>query len=444
MHTFADVRENVRDLSNELDVVGWPGGYAPKAKLKVPSGKTLQLPHHPDGLPALAPIMPMAGLGVDDWNRARLTLLSRPSFLAPLPPPSEAELAALAYSLGRHEKARKTLIAVAVRVSPGSDLYGHARLTIVENGVRVGSHLILEYADAWSSDEDILLTSLAVATSDCPADLVVGPEASATPWRTVVALLGGRMPSKPPGWARHLRIAAGLLRVKLKIELDADSRSKTIFRDLRVNPPEGLLIWSDQLRHAEMFKSGYLVARPSGLVDKFSPSDPADPNSVVSDLVVQLRLFTDVLASAKGEEIDIDWESAAPGILALIGPHFLLSDRALSQLKANPYPWPGKMLQNLTSLEAVARAYKERAGELGGRLADYAMSAEGIEIALTDKGLGCPVVYIDGVATALEAAPHIKMDDVKSADQCGRIYFAIDLRNLRFVVDHIGLHDYGN
>lgn len=444
MHTFADVQENVRDLSRELDVAGWPGGYVPKAKLRVPSAKKLQLPHHPDGLPALAHIMPMAGLSVDDWDRARLALLSRPSFLAPLPPPSEGELAALPYSLGPHEKARKTLIAAAVQVSPGIDIYGHARLTIVENGVRVGSHLIVEYADAWSSDADILLTSLAVAMGDCPVDLVVGPEAGASPWRTVVALLGGRMPSKPPGWERHLRIAAGLLRVKLRIELDADSRSKAIFRDLRVNPPEGLLIWSDQLRHAEMFQSGYLVARPDGLVDRFSPSDPADPDCVVSDLVVQLRLFTDVLASAKDEEIDIDWESAAPSILALIGPHFLLSERALSQLKANPYPKPGKMLQHLTSLEAVARAYRERSGELGGRLADYAMTTEGIEIALTDKGLGCPVVYVGGVATGLEAAPHVKVDDVKSSDQCGRIYFAIDPVNGRFVVDHIGLHDYGN
>jgi len=251
------------------------------------------------------------------------------------------------------------------------------------------------------------------------------------------------MPKQPPSWVRHLQIAAGLLRVKLTIVLDADSRSKAICQNLRVNPPEGLLIWSDQLRHANEFESGYRLARPNGLVDSFSPSDPADSSSVVSDLVVHLRLFTDVINAPKVGKFDQDWESVAPAILALVGPHFVLSDRALSQLRANPYPRPARMLQHLTSLEIVAREYGQKSGELGNRLADHAMSTTGIEIALTDKALTYPVVYLAGIATDLVASPHVKVDDAKSTDQCGRIYFATDLANSRFVVDHIGLHDYG-
>jgi hypothetical protein len=443
VHTFMDVRENVVDLSAVLDVEAWPAGYLPKARLRVPSAKTIQLPHHSDGLPTLATSVPLGDLSVDDWERARHVLLSRPSFLAPLPTPSERDLAALHYLLGPHEKVQTVLIAVAIRVRPGTHLYGHARLIVALNGVRIGSHLIIECADSWSFDADSLLTKLAVTMGDCPTDLVVGPEPGATPWRTVVALLGGRMPKQPPSWTRHLQIAAGLLRVKLTIELDADSRSKSIRRNLRVNPPEGLLIWSDQLRHANDFESDYRVARPNGLVDRFSPSDPADSSSVVGDLVVHLRLFTDEINSPTDEDFDLDWESVVPSIMALIGPHFVLSDRARSQLRGNPYPRPARMLQYLTRLEVVAREYREKSGELGSRLADHAMSTTGIEIALTDKALACPVVYLEGIATDLVATPHVKVDDVKTTDQCGRIYFATDLASRRFVVDHIGLHDYG-
>jgi hypothetical protein len=107
----------------------------------------------------------------------------------------------------------------------------------------------------------------------------------------------------------------------------------------------------------------------------------------------------------------------------------------------NPYPKPERMLDHLTKLAHLAAAYRLAGGNLGSGLPDFAVSTYGIEIALSDAGLSPRDIHLEG--RLLRATPHVKVDDHKAPDRCGRIYFAIDKEGLRFVVDHIGLHDYG-
>ena len=75
------------------------------------------------------------------------------------------------------------------------------------------------------------------------------------------------------------------------------------------------------------------------------------------------------------------------------------------------------------------------------RLEEFCAS-RGLTIALFDNSINPPRLTLAGVTTDLRAKPHVKVDDYVAPDRCGRIYFAIDPANARFVIDHIGLHDY--
>lgn len=51
-------------------------------------------------------------------------------------------------------------------------------------------------------------------------------------------------------------------------------------------------------------------------------------------------------------------------------------------------------------------------------------------------------IFTHDDGTELAKGPHIKVDDYKKPNEVGRIYFGYDKNSLRFVIDHIGLHDY--
>ena len=109
-------------------------------------------------------------------------------------------------------------------------------------------------------------------------------------------------------------------------------------------------------------------------------------------------------------------------------------------LDNNPYPKPGRMLSFMKSLEQLALGYHQAGGSLGQRIANAAIEDYGIEVALFDAKLADRQIPFEG--ESLNPQPHVKVDDYKTPDSAGRIYFAISHATKRFVVDHIGLHDY--
>jgi hypothetical protein len=122
------------------------------------------------------------------------------------------------------------------------------------------------------------------------------------------------------------------------------------------------------------------------------------------------------------------------------GPHIALTRRAVRMLEGNPYPDCGRMLRFFKSLASLAALYHSNGGSLGARLATTALAEFGIEIALTDSRLDG--IEIEHENYTYKVGPHVKVDDYKSPSECGRIYFSLDTVNYRFIVDHIGLHDY--
>jgi hypothetical protein len=133
------------------------------------------------------------------------------------------------------------------------------------------------------------------------------------------------------------------------------------------------------------------------------------------------------------------WDEIAEVIDTIQTDAFKLTDVATTMTAGNPYPDPERMWSQLLALRNAADAWRERGGEVDGRLRDWILAEFEIEISLQDKKLKGKVDF-DYEGTILSGEPHVKVDDFKTPDKCGRIYFAIDSDKLRFVVDHIGLH----
>jgi hypothetical protein len=378
---------------------------------------------------------------------ARISLLYEPTFVIPLKAPSAQELTDLGRDPVnfRNERPRCLCLGVQVQVPDMKILYGVARVIALENGIRMGKTAILSVDDFWSIDLDEVIERISDFLQEAKEDVRAEPEEGAKKWRTVVALLGGTNdPSKlRQGWMREFRLLAGLYSIRLDIRPKPETARAEIVAELRSKPPTGLLVWADWVAHPEVFIRAYLSARPGAYAELLGRADRA---SDYDDHVAELRMHLAEIAPPLADSVDlpgdvqVTWEVARTEILALAGPHLVLTERAVAMLENNPYPKPSRMLQHMQRLADLAKSYRTASGRLGKRLEDVAIGDYGIEIALFDQELNEKTIEIDG--RSLNTQPHVKVDDYKSPTDVGRIYFALDIEERRFVVDHIGLHDY--
>jgi hypothetical protein len=133
------------------------------------------------------------------------------------------------------------------------------------------------------------------------------------------------------------------------------------------------------------------------------------------------------------------WDEIAASVDDLESGALNLTETATDMLSGNSYPDPARMWWALTQLRDAADAWRARGGRVGGRLKEWIQEEFEIEISLQDKKLRGKMDFeYDGEKYSAE--PHVKLDDFKTPDRVGRIYFAIDQENLRFIVDHVGLH----
>jgi hypothetical protein len=363
-----------------------------------------------------------------------------------LPAPDKVTLGSLGLDPDkfRNENPRCAATAVAFTVAEGPNLYGVSKTIVVENGLRMGSSDVVLLEDQWTESleelEDLLLPFYFEAIS-----LRIGPEPGSPAWRTVVALLGGsnKGDDLPDSWQREMRIAAGLRALDLRISPSPEAARVSVVQDLRERPPDALLVWVNWVAHPESFITPYLAARPDAYAEVLGSRDhPTEYAEDLSELVMHLREIAPLTAVSDIPVVEsVTWDAVLHEATQMIGPHFRLTERALAKLKGNAYRDPGRMLAHLRSLADLASAYNAAKGQIGGRLSDVAISEYGIEVALYDSSLMLPAISIRG--NDYYARHHVKVDDFKSPDRCGRIYFCID-DEFCFVVDHVGLHDYGN
>lgn len=104
------------------------------------------------------------------------------------------------------------------------------------------------------------------------------------------------------------------------------------------------------------------------------------------------------------------------------------------QALKNGYDKPRKMEKALHSLCLIAFEYRQGKGKLKP-LDEFAKHNFDTELILFDS-LDSPTFEFQG--KTLDQRPHIKADAGNTVGRLGRIHFAIDLENLRLVVNHMG------
>lgn len=132
-----------------------------------------------------------------------------------------------------------------------------------------------------------------------------------------------------------------------------------------------------------------------------------------------------------------DWSQIVEHLDELEGPGFVLTELARSCADGKSrYPRPNAIWEGLRALEKVGRAYNEMGADIGMRFEDFAMEQAEIEVALQDSSY--PDCWFEYEDRWYERVPHVKLDDAKSSNEVGRIYFALDSDGRRVIVDWFG------
>lgn len=432
MFTLEDVEDPLHNPAASPTADGWPVGFDRGAQLRLAGGSHIRLPIDPAGIHLGDPDAHTVDLFGEHALAARSIVLAGGRFATPLQFDSGS-----AHPTLPAPGLRTRLILNAARLtSSGGPVYGLGTFVHQDGGVRPGSSAVTFVAGSWFTDRDDFAVTLASELAKSTAAVQPISEQNAYPWTLATLLLSGPSPTEVTEYIRQLRLAAGLFKVALRIEFDADARFQNLIRAIKTKPPNQLLV-REHLGSGQKYIDQFHGFNPNGYADWIAGGGGL--TALLRELVCHLSLLSESPATVSEP---LTWREAGQQISAIADETkgaLVLSDRAHRQLDKNPYPDPQRMVEQVRMLAEVAALY--RAGSIGMRLEDVCAS-RGLTIALFDNGLNTPQLTIDGTVTTLRAEPHVKVDDYVSPDRCGRIYFAIDSANARFVIDHIGLHDY--
>jgi hypothetical protein len=442
MQTFRDLLSAEHTLRTDAA----PQSVQRSAEIPVPGRKKLRLPKSLDGFGDLKS-EPAEGFPepyVELLPAARLHLLAKPQLVFEAQPPQDDEVVHLGGNPERVRTlgARRVIVATAIKLDDCT-LYGQAEAIYLANGAGFGSPQLLFYRDRWTSDLSELTVWIVGDLADSLSLVEIRPEANAPHWKEAALLLGGGADARlPAGWKRIMELAAGLYCISLDVRQNPDSARATILGELKRSPPDALLVWRRWVRDSYVYIDTYRSVRPDGNADVIGEhrDSPLNFYEDIFEMGMHLEMISPLTAAPASTTIS-SWPEAEPHILALECESFRLTSRARDSLAANVYPDPERMYAHLERLSRLAADYAAAQGNFGDRIATIAVAYE-IGIALSDDSLSVSLI-LGVTGNWIDPITHVKVDDAKAADKCGRIYFAIDHENLQFVVDHIGLHDYG-
>jgi hypothetical protein len=203
------------------------------------------------------------------------------------------------------------------------------------------------------------------------------------------------------------------------------------FRDVKIRlhdvDPEVLAVWTPYAGAApyDQFVSGAVVSLEEPLFD---------------DALLLLRMELDALPASSeiAEAPPASWGEFDARLSELEHDGFAITPQARADLGGG-YADTERMWEHLAALSRAGREFHERDGKLGQRLTDWVRGRFHIEVALHDDALSGSVEFSFEGAT-YHCEPHVKVDDAKPLIECGRIYFAVDGENQRFIVNHVGVH----
>lgn len=123
----------------------------------------------------------------------------------------------------------------------------------------------------------------------------------------------------------------------------------------------------------------------------------------------------------------------------------VFTPNAIRSWRTSGYPMLSEMQRHLVALAEAADQWRQDGCSTQGVVMDqWFKLTYGLNYAPTDKGLRARKLHefdFDGLTYVRE--PHLKLDDHTTPDKVGRIYFALDKDEARFIVDHVGLKLYG-
>ncbi|WP_141709105.1 hypothetical protein [Streptomyces sp. BpilaLS-43] len=121
--------------------------------------------------------------------------------------------------------------------------------------------------------------------------------------------------------------------------------------------------------------------------------------------------------------------------------HIVFTARAARAWKDSRYPYPQEMTDRLTALAQAAMDLYSNSGKMP-RLAQWFYDNHGLKFAPNDEKLSKDKDkrYFTFNGKRWDGLPHIKVRDAVSPNEVGRIYFALDSEEKRFIVNHVGLH----
>ncbi|APH02678.1 hypothetical protein ASJ30_14930 [Janibacter indicus] len=108
------------------------------------------------------------------------------------------------------------------------------------------------------------------------------------------------------------------------------------------------------------------------------------------------------------------------------------------------YPHVTAMQDALIKLARAAAEWRNKECDLGMTMKSWLKTAYGLNFSPEDVPLVRQKLHeFTHNGQSYEREPHLKLDDHVKPNEVGRIYFATDKENARFVVDHVGLKLYG-
>jgi flagellar motor protein MotB len=108
--------------------------------------------------------------------------------------------------------------------------------------------------------------------------------------------------------------------------------------------------------------------------------------------------------------------------------------------RADRYPTPDEMRDGLVKLAKIAHDVIGGHAEVRGHTDTWARENYDVKISLQDDDMPKKFRTFTWEDTSYDRTPHVKVNDWVDPHKCGRIYFAIDNANARYIVDHVGLH----
>jgi hypothetical protein len=154
---------------------------------------------------------------------------------------------------------------------------------------------------------------------------------------------------------------------------------------------------------------------------------------------IQNATATEESSPAELSSAPTTWDEFADLLPSRAHPGIVFTDRCVAGVRGCEYRDVTRMWEFVESLSAAAEDFYLLEGQIGKRLGEWLHTEYGLEYAHHDDSLRRKSkAEFEFEGRTLDRSEHIKVDDNKKPNECGRIYFAQD--QARFIVDHIGLH----